>query len=169
MLWCFQVRSPGCQAACSMNYRRAKQQPGSCHSKQRTCHLMLLHPSGHQVPWMEDYSKFPTTAAVHQAGWRGQLAAWKPSCKKTLPSPQKPVQKVKLAHKANISMYPCSWESPCGQLPQSFPCWQLREMSYWRLRKWSSNKSRQKSFPQSHLKLNIKIIPIRYFDIIKML
>lgn len=136
MLWCLQVCSQGCLTACLTSYRTAKQHPGICYSKQRTCPLMPLHTSGRQVPWKECFSKFPMTAAVRQAVWWGPLAAWKSSCKKTLPNPQKAVQKVKLAHqKTNISIDPelCMLTRKRYELLETL------------LRKWSSNKSRQKS------------------------
>jgi len=58
-------RMPDCLV---MSYSRAKQHPGSCYSKQQTCHLRSLRTSGHQVPPMEGFSKIPVAAAAHQAG-----------------------------------------------------------------------------------------------------
>lgn len=117
---------------CWLSYSRAEQYPGSC-SRSSEGRPRLLHTSS---PWREGFPKFPVTAAVHQEGWWGQLAAWKPDCKKALPSPQMPISSEAKHFHNSLLLRRAVWPTA------------NRYELLW-LRKWCSNKSRQKSFTVS--------------------
>lgn len=131
---------------------------------------MPLHASGRQVPWMEGFPKFPLSAAVHQAGWQGQLAAaWKPSSKETLLRPQKPVQKLKLAQKtSHLQSIPASEKVYVAKCHGAFHADSLQTRVIGGLGNDLAINLGRKPL-QSHLKLNVKITPMRHFDIINIL